>query len=141
MVVQILEPGAGDPAMKRISGGDPDPLTNYDIKRFGEGGVIDIPSTVDGGLLNGIYRPEASLKGMAKRFLKTPLRRWKLRELDYLLENRLVIGIQEHISPRATTGRGSPPTFLTTAAACRRSFVIWKGKTYGTAPGRSLPIT
>ncbi|OZB97663.1 hypothetical protein CJP46_00350 [Paenibacillus sp. XY044] len=130
--------GAGDPAMSRISGGDPDPLTNYDIKRFGESGVIDIPSTVDGGLLNGIYRPDASLKGMAKRLLKTSFSRWKLRELDYLLENRLVIGIQEHISPARDDGKRQSPNIFDDCGSLQAIFRYLDGKNVWYCTGSEL---
>jgi len=98
----------GDP----ISGQDKNPLTNYDVKRFASQGVIDIPSTLDGGLLRGIYQADMSVKGIAKRLLRKPIVRWKLREIDYLLEHRLVISIQEHIAPARDDGERQSPNIF-----------------------------
>lgn len=38
-----------------FNGGDKNFITNNDVKYFGKNKVIDIPTTVNGGLLTGIY--------------------------------------------------------------------------------------
>ncbi|MEC0369200.1 hypothetical protein [Paenibacillus chibensis] len=93
-------------------GEDADPISRYEIKRFGANGVIDIPSTVNGGLLRGLTSPDYSFKGIAKRALKRPLIRYRLRKLDYLLKHRLVISIQEHIAPSRDDGKIQHPNIF-----------------------------
>lgn len=54
-----------------IGGTDLNPLTNLDIKTFGSNNVIDIPSTLNGGLFTRIFNPNIkTLKGIAKVVLK-----------------------------------------------------------------------
>lgn len=84
----------------RISGEDFVPLTNLDIKVFGKNKVIDIPTTLNGGLFTSIFNPnKKTLKGIGKIILRKYLLKKKLLEIDFLLKNNLVISIQEHISP------------------------------------------
>jgi len=102
-----------------IGGEDLNPLTNLDIKTFGENKVIDIPSTLNGGLFTGIFNTNIkTIKGIAKVILRKYLINKKLKEIQYLLQNKLVISIQEHISPISDMppesegwGRQSPNIF------------------------------
>jgi len=116
--------GSDDPAC----GPDPDPLTNYDVKRFGKRGVIDIPSTVSGALLNGLYHAGGSPKDIAKRLFKKTFIRWKLREIDELLERRLVISVQEHIAPSRDDGKRQSPNIFDDRESLLRIFEHLKGK-------------
>ncbi|MHA0857851.1 polysaccharide deacetylase family protein [Paenibacillus sp. CMAA1364] len=95
-----------------ICGKDPNPITNLDVKRFGKHQVIDIPSTLNGALLNGVYQKGMTLKGCVKRILKRPYIRWKLREVKYLLTHQLVISIQEHIAPSRNDGKRQSPNIF-----------------------------
>lgn len=95
-----------------ICGQDQDPITNFDVKRFGTHQVIDIPSTVNGALLNGIYRKDHSVKGIIKRVFRKPFTRWKLHQIAYLLKHRLVISIQEHIAPSRDDGKRQSPNIF-----------------------------
>jgi hypothetical protein len=93
-----------------ISGNDANPITNFDIKYFGKNNVIDIPSTVNGGLLNGLFPPYSSgIKGIIKKILKPYLLKRKLKQIDFLLNNKLVISIQEHIAPSRDDGQIQTP--------------------------------
>jgi hypothetical protein len=102
-----------------IGGMDLNPLTNLDIKIFGVNNVIDIPSTLYGGLFTGIFTPNIkTIKGIAKLILRKYLINKKLKEIQYLLKNKLVISIQEHISPTTNVphesedfGRQTPNIF------------------------------
>lgn len=93
-------------------GSDINPLTNFDVKRFGSKSVIDIPSTVNGELLNGLYQKDPTVKGRIKRILRRPLRYWKLRQLAYLLKHRLVISVQEHMAPSRDDGKRQNPNII-----------------------------
>jgi len=79
---------------------DLNPITNLDIKTFGQNSVIDIPSTLCGGLFTGIFTSNIkTIKGTAKLILRKYLINKKLKEIQYLLKNKLIISIQEHMSP------------------------------------------
>ncbi|MEC0238970.1 hypothetical protein P4H66_03675 [Paenibacillus dokdonensis] len=93
-------------------GTDSDPVTNYDVKRFGKSGVLDIPSTVNGALLNGVYQGRNTIKDIVKRTFKKSFIRWKLREIDGLLKRRLVISVQEHIAPARDDGKRQSPNIF-----------------------------
>lgn len=54
--------GQNEQESLNIRGSDHNPLTNYDVKRFGKNNVVDIPSTLNGALLNGVMLPDASWK-------------------------------------------------------------------------------
>ncbi|GIO30135.1 MULTISPECIES: hypothetical protein [Paenibacillus] len=103
----VLERNSGD-----ISGRDFDKRSNFDVKRFGKNDVVDIPSTVNGEMLNSLYRPGKTFKGLVKRILKEPLIRMKLREIDFLLKHKLVISIQEHIAPARDDGKRQNPNIF-----------------------------
>lgn len=93
-----------------IGGKDFNPLTNFDIKYFGSTSVVDIPTTLEGSLFNRILHPGAyNLRGVAKRVLKPLLMKMKLKKLDFLLENNLLVCIQEHIAPSRVDGRRQMP--------------------------------
>lgn len=104
--------GVLEPDSEGISGHDRNKRTNYDLKTFGMNGVIDIPSTVNGEMLNRLYQPSDTLKGLIKRIMRKQLIRLKLREIDYLLKNRLVISIQEHIAPSRDDGKRQNPNIF-----------------------------
>lgn len=88
-------------------------LENYDIKYFGNTNVVDIPTTLYGSLFKTILNPGAyNLKGLVKRILKPLIMRVKLRKLDFLLENNLVVCIQEHIAHARADGKQQMPNIF-----------------------------
>jgi hypothetical protein len=96
-----------------ITGDDENPITNFDIKLFGKYQIVDIPSTIDGDLLNSIFDCRLkSIKGILKIMLRPILIKRKLKQLDYLLKNRLVVSIQEHIAPSRDDGRRQQPNIF-----------------------------
>jgi len=74
--------------------------------------VVDIPTTISGSLLNSAFRPTKGIKGVLKKILKPILIRWKLRKIDYLIKNNLIISIQEHISPSREDGKRQMPNII-----------------------------
>ncbi|MZQ75535.1 MAG: hypothetical protein GT589_05175 [Peptoclostridium sp.] len=87
-------------------GSDKNPLTSYDIKTFGKNGVIDIPTTIGGHMLNRyLNKDERIIKGTVKRLLRRQLIEKEMRKIDYLIKNKLLISIEEHISPARNDGR------------------------------------
>ncbi|ABG84199.1 hypothetical protein CPF_0475 [Clostridium perfringens ATCC 13124] len=93
-----------------FNGGDKNFITNNDVKYFGKNKVIDIPTTVNGGLLTGIYNLNGNfLKKSIKKIFPNLLIKRKLKLIDKLLQNNLVISIQEHISPARDDGRRQTP--------------------------------
>ena len=84
----------------------PGDVERFDVRYFGEHGVLDIPSTVFGAMFN---RP----RGLVARALggKAALRRG-IEELERLLNHGLVVSIQEHISPARPDGRRQTPNIF-----------------------------
>lgn len=98
---------------KYIFGEDLNPITNYDIKFFGHKKVIDIPTTVNGGMLSTIYNYDCFfIKAFLKKILVNYLRNKKLKYIEYLFNNKLVISIQEHISPARDDGKIQTPNIF-----------------------------
>ncbi len=96
-----------------IGGQDFNPLSNFDVKYFGCANVVDIPTTLNGSLLSGILNPGVyNLKGIAKRILKPFLIKIRLKKLDFLLKNHLVVCIQEHIAPSRVDGMRQKPNIF-----------------------------
>ncbi len=96
----------------RYGGDDKDPITAFSVKFFGNNKVVDIPTTIPGSLLSSIFKPAKGIKGVLKKILRPLLIRWKLREIDFLLKNNLIISIQEHMSPsREDEERQAPNIF------------------------------
>ncbi|AJG97799.1 hypothetical protein LF65_01185 [Clostridium beijerinckii] len=105
--------GIIDNQNSNISGQDRNSLSNFDIKTFGNNNVVDIPSTVNGGLFTGKLNPNLkSIKGIIKKILQPYLINKRLIELEYLIRNNLVISIQEHIAPSRDDGRRQTPNIF-----------------------------
>lgn len=124
-----------------IGGNDHDLLTNFDIKTFGNNQVVDIPSTVSGSLFNGtlnIERLRFSVKGYVKQILKPILLKKKYDEVNYLLDNRLVISLQEHIAPSRDDGRRQSPNIYDDLDSLRIIFNFLKDKNVWYCTGTEL---
>jgi len=124
---------------KFFHGEDCSDITNFDAKKFGINEVIDIPSTVNGGLLSGIIKSNCnSLKGIAKIILKKYLVKKKLEQIDYLVKNKLVISIQEHISPARDDGRRQQPNIYDDRESLRMIFKFLNDKKIWYCTGSEL---
>lgn len=119
-------------------GNDYNNITNFDIKTFGKNQVIDIPSTILGSLFNGILNNEKNIRGVVKRILRPYLRKKKYRELEYLLKNRLVISIQEHISPARDDGKKQTPNIFDDSESLKMIFDYLKNKNVWYCTGSEL---
>ena len=109
-------------------GSDNNRLTNYDIKYFGNNKIIDIPSTVNGALLTDIYSENVNCKTLIKKIIKPVLKRKRLKSIDFLLKNKLIISIQEHISPSRNDGRIQNPNIISDTKSLRSIFNYLKSK-------------
>lgn len=96
--------------IENIGGYEKDPLKAYDIVEFGDKNVIDIPSTVIGGLFN--LKSKCFFKTTIKYILRSYIKRKKKKELEFLLTNKLVISIQEHICPARDDGKRQTPNIF-----------------------------
>jgi hypothetical protein len=122
-----------------IGGNDHNPLTNFDIKIFGNNQVVDIPSTVSGSHFNGTLNTDCfSVKGYIKKVLKPILLKKKYDELNYLLDNKLVINIQEHIAPSRDDGRRQSPSIFDDLGSLRIIFNFLKDKNVWYCTGTEL---
>jgi hypothetical protein len=104
----------------------------FDARYFGESKVIDIPSTVHGALFN---QP----KRLSHRLLKRRVSHKEgIAELDGLLQKKLVISIQEHISPARTDGRRQTPNIFDDAKSLRTIFDYLRDKNVWYCTGTEL---
>lgn len=118
-----------------IGGSDFNKLTNYDVKNFGNSNVIDIPSTLNGGLLTGILNYNSkTIRGILKKILI----KMKLKQVDYLLRNRLVISIQEHIAPSRDDGGRQTPNIFDDKSSLKCIFNYFKGRNLWYCTGTEL---
>jgi len=105
------------------------PLTNFDINYFGANGVVDIPSTISGGMFNGVLNyNRKSLKGIVKTAIKPWLFRRQYSHLEYLVENKLVISIQEHMAFSRFNGMRQSPNIFDDADSLKWIFNYLKNK-------------
>lgn len=124
---------------KYVYGEDINDITNFDIKYFGVNKVIDIPTTVNGGMLSSLYNNRlTSIKGLIKTILRPYLKRKRLKYVDYLLKNQLVISIQEHISPTRDDGKIQTPNIFTDKESLREIFNHLKYKNIWYCTGTEL---
>jgi hypothetical protein len=107
----------------RIGGTDLNPLTAFDIKFFGLQNVVDIPSTLSGDFFTSLLNLQpGSLKNMAKKLMRRVLIRNKFQEIAFLLKNKLVISIQEHIAPARDDGIRQQPNIYDDTASLKMIF-------------------
>lgn len=96
-----------------IGGRDIDPITNFDVKTFGENRVIDIPTTLDGEMFKDLLNPNIkTIKGLIKLIFRRYFIYREIRKIKHLLKNNLIISIQEHISPARDDGRRQTPNIF-----------------------------
>ena len=120
-------------------GADSCNITNFDIKKFGSNEVIDIPSTVDGGMFNGAFNINTkTLKGIVKKILRRYLIWKKVKKLQFLIKNKLVISIQEHISPARDDGRRQKPNIFDDRKSLKMIFNTLKDKNLWYCTGSEL---
>ncbi|MBN1505122.1 MAG: hypothetical protein JW952_08690, partial [Candidatus Eisenbacteria bacterium] len=84
----------------------PGDVQRFDVRYFGQHHVLDVPSTVFGAMFNRPWGVAGRLRGR-KAIVKSGA-----DELDQLLRHRLVISIQEHISPARPDGRRQTPNIF-----------------------------
>jgi hypothetical protein len=115
------------------------PITNFDIKTFGENNVLDIPSTISGAILSGVLNPNMlTVKGKMKKVLKNQLIKIKLNQIDFLLKNKLVISIQEHMAPSRDDGRRQSPNIFDDRESLKYIFKYLNSKNVWYCTGSEL---
>ena len=120
-----------------ISGEDNNPQTAYDIAFFGKNNVIDIPTTIPGSIATINYEGNF-LRKMVKRILKKYFIKKKLKQIDYLLKNNLVISIQEHISPSRVDCKRQTPNIIDDKESLKVIFKYLKKKNVWYCTGSEL---
>lgn len=124
---------------KNVYGNDGFSITNFDIKKFGDNEVIDIPSTVPGNMFNALlYINTKTFKGKVKAILKKHLIHKKINEIEYLLNHSLVISIQEHIAAARDDGRRQTPNIFDDKESLKLIFNYLKGKNVWYCTGSEL---
>jgi hypothetical protein len=110
-----------------------------DIETFGDNNVLDIPSTINGALLNGVLAPNVgTLKGKVKKILKDQLIKIKLNQINILLKNKLVVSIQEHLAPSRDDGRRQSPNIFDDRESLRHIFKYLNSKNVWYCTGSEL---
>ena len=122
----------------KFCGRDKDSFYSFNVKFFGKNKVVDIPTTISGNLLNSVFRPSKGIKGILKKILKPLIIRWKLRKIDFLLKNNLVISIQEHISPSREDGKRQTPNIFDDKESLKFIFEYLKKKNVWYCTGSEL---
>ncbi|NLD46446.1 MAG: hypothetical protein GX660_04505 [Clostridiaceae bacterium] len=109
---------------EELTGGDKNPITNFDVKFFGNNKVIDIPSTINGEMFQIVGEKKGLIKNLINkcRILK------RTKDLDYFLKNRLIISIQEHISPSRADGKIQRPNIYSDYYSLRYMFKYFSKK-------------
>ena len=124
---------------KFVYGEDSSDITNFDIKRFGDNEVIDIPSTVNGEIFNGVfYIDRKTLKGVIKSILRKYLIKRTAKNIEFLIKNKLVISVQEHISPARNDGKRQAPNIFDDLESLKYIFNMLKGKNLWYCTGSEL---
>jgi hypothetical protein len=121
-----------------ICGNDPNPLTAFYVKFFGKNKILDIPTTILGDLLNSVFRPGKGIKGILKKILKPLIILWKLKKIDFLLANNLIISIQEHISPLREDDKRQVPNIFDDKESLKTIFKYLKKKNVWYCTGSEL---
>ncbi|CCO48256.1 conserved hypothetical protein [Vibrio nigripulchritudo SOn1] len=116
-------------------GKEVNPLVAYDITEI-ENTVVDIPSTVPGNIFNNFSSNK--LKRIIKSFIWPFIFMKKSREIDFLLKNKLVISIQEHISPARNDGKTQNPNIFTDKDSLLRIFRFLSRKNVWYCTGSEL---
>ncbi|WP_066389193.1 polysaccharide deacetylase family protein [Neobacillus mesonae] len=119
-------------------GSDYNKITNFDIKKFGKNGVIDIPSTLLGGMFNDVLFNRKDVRGVIKFLLKPYLLIKKYQELESLLKNKLVISVQEHMSPSRDDGKRQTPNIIDDEKSLKLIFDFLKNKNVWYCTGTEL---
>jgi len=83
----------------------------FEIKYFGSNKVIDIPSAFSGSYFT-FKRRNSFIKYIFKNCIKPIWIKKGLTLLEFLLENKLIISIQEHISPSRVDGKRQTPNIF-----------------------------
>lgn len=117
-------------------GKEKNPLKAYDITEFGENNVIDIPSTVNGGLFN--IKSNFIVKKIIKLILKPYLEYKAKSKLEFLLKNKLIISIQEHICPARDDGKRQLPNIFDDKKSLLKIFKYLKTKNVWYCTGTEL---
>jgi len=113
--------------------------SSLDISTFGENGVIDIPTTLEGNIFNKYIKPDGRiLQGAVKRIFKNKLLEIETGKIDRLLGNGLVVSIQEHISPARNDGRRQTPNIFDDMESLHMIFEYMRGKNVWYCTGSEL---
>jgi hypothetical protein len=90
----------------------------FEPKRFGENNVVDIPTTLSGNLFNEEPNHDFKIKQyLIKNILKHPY-----DKIDFLLKNKLIISINEHISPIRLDGQRQQPNIFDDCEGLKKIF-------------------
>lgn len=117
-------------------GNELDLIKSYDLTTFGSNQVVDIPSTLPGNLYNNFSH--SPYKQFVKNALGFIHNKKRTKDIDFLLGNKLVISIQEHISPARNDGKIQHPNIFTDKDSLVRIFKYLEDKNVWYCTGSEL---
>lgn len=120
----------------KFVGNEKNPLKAYDIQEFGENKIIDIPSTVNGAAFS--LKSDSKIKSLIKKILSFYFIKREKSKIDFLLENKLVISIQEHICPARDDGKIQKPNIFDDLGSLQQIFSYLKSKNVWYCTGTEL---
>lgn len=120
----------------KFCGLDTNKKTSYDLKIFGKNTIIDIPSTLNGGIFN--LTSKNKFKDLIKWLLYFFYRTKAIKEINFLLENKLVVSIQEHICFARDDGKKQTPNIFDDKRSLIKIFKYLKNKNVWYCTGSEL---
>lgn len=120
----------------KFCGLDTNKKTSYDLKIFGKNTIIDIPSTLNGGIFN--LNSKNKFKYLIKWLLYFFYRTKAIKEINFLLENKLVVSIQEHICFARDDGKKQNPNIFDDKRSLIKIFKYLKNKNVWYCTGSEL---
>ncbi len=107
----------------------------FDLTTFGKKQVVDIPSTLNGGLFTDLYTPQVPF---VKKLARGYLLQKRFAQIADLLKRRGVISIQEHIAPSRNDGRRQQPNIFDDCQSLQMIFRYLKKKQVWYCTGTEL---
>lgn len=85
-------------------------MESYNVRCFDK--IIDIPTTLNGGMFSSVLYPKGIRKKIKVFFRKENIMTNQIGKIKHLLENNYIISIQEHISPSREDIKRQTPNII-----------------------------
>lgn len=109
----------------------------FEIKYFGSNKAIDIPSTFSGSYFT-FKKRNSRFRYIVKNCIRPFWIKKGFNSLEYFLKNKLIISIQEHISPSRVDGKRQTPNIFDDKESLNKIFKFLKHKNVWYAKGTEI---